>query len=168
MKDEHSGHTNKLLRKSINGPYRLERIVVIDLSRLDKNSSINEIWDDKKTIRFNKWNDKKRLTKIDFIYHIDHLLGIVFSSIRGKPPLSNNRYDKFIDFRSLIHRFQFETIYPREFAYKLCTPEYLIYFVCQKCVVTKFYQWFNISYELPTILKIVINKMGNETVFMSS
>ena len=47
--------------------------------------------------------------------HIDHLLFIVFQLHRGKHPLSMNRYNKFIKIRSIIHRFQFETIYPQEF-----------------------------------------------------
>ena len=48
------------------------------------------------------------------IYRIDHLFCIILSSIRGKPPLLMNRYDKFIDFRSIFYHFKFETIYPQE------------------------------------------------------
>ena len=51
---------------------------------------------------------------IDLIYRINHLFCIILSSIRGKTPLSMNRYDKFIEFLLIIHRFQFETIYPQE------------------------------------------------------
>ena len=39
--------TTKFLRKPINGLYRFERLVVIDLSRLDKNGSINGLQNDK-------------------------------------------------------------------------------------------------------------------------
>ena len=37
----------KLLWKSINSLYRFKRLVVIDLSRVDKNDMINEIWNNK-------------------------------------------------------------------------------------------------------------------------
>ena len=33
-----------------------------------------------------------------YIYRIDHLLSIVFNSIRGKPPLSTRRFDKNVLF----------------------------------------------------------------------
>ena len=38
------------------------------------------------------------------------------SSIGGKPPLSTERYDKFIDFWSINDHFRFETILSQEFA----------------------------------------------------
>ena len=38
---------SKVLQKSINGLYRFEHLVVIDLSRVDKNNMINKIWNDK-------------------------------------------------------------------------------------------------------------------------
>ena len=41
-------HGSKPVRISRNGPYRLERLVVIDLLRLDKNGSINGVQNDKK------------------------------------------------------------------------------------------------------------------------
>ena len=53
---------------------------------------------------------------INIIYHIDHLFCIVLELDRGKPPLSTERYGKFINFWSIIHRFQFEMINPEEFA----------------------------------------------------
>ena len=37
-----------------------------------------------------------------------------FQLDKGETPLLMNRYDKFINFRSIIHRFQFETIYPQD------------------------------------------------------
>ena len=48
-------------------------------------------------------------------------LCIVFQLDRGKHPLSTNRYDKFIKIRSIIHRFQFETIYLQELGYNTPT-----------------------------------------------
>ena len=74
-----------------------------------------------KMIRFEKIINKKVLKNchflpfyIDFIYRINHLLCFVCSSIRECPPLLTNRYDNFIEFRSIIHRFQFKTVYPQE------------------------------------------------------
>ena len=63
----------KLLRKSINGLYRFERFVVIDLSRLNKNSSIKAIWNDK----FDK-NDAIKYAlkwfKLSVLYRIYHFI----------------------------------------------------------------------------------------------
>ena len=53
---------------------------------------------------------------INFIYRIEHLLFIVCKSIRGKPPLLTEQFDKFIQFRSIFYRFKFETMHPQEFA----------------------------------------------------
>ena len=49
------------------------------------------------------------------MYSIDHLFFIVLELDMGKPPLLTERYGKFIDFWSIIHHFQFETIYLQEF-----------------------------------------------------
>ena len=56
------------------------------------------------------------LIYIDFIYRIDHLFCIVSSLNKRIPPLSTNRYNKFINFQSTFYCFKFETIYPQEFA----------------------------------------------------
>ena len=61
-----------------------------------------------------KWT-YKILSFIIFIYHIDHLCCIVFELHRGKPPLSTEWYDKFINFLSIDYRFYFGSIYPQEF-----------------------------------------------------
>ena len=52
---------------------------------------------------------------IDIIYRIDHFCCIVFELDRGKPPLSTERYNEFIDFRSINYRFRLETILMQEF-----------------------------------------------------
>ena len=51
---------------------------------------------------------------INIFYSINRLSFTVCCSIRGKPPLLMHDMVKFIDFRSIIHCFQFETIYPQE------------------------------------------------------
>ena len=56
---------------------------------------------------------------IDIIYRIGHLFCIVLELDRGKPPLSTERYSKFIDFWSIIHCFQFETINQQEFGFEV-------------------------------------------------
>ena len=54
------------------------------------------------------------LSFIVFIYRIDHLCCIVFELDRGKPPLSTDRYDKFINFLSINYGFRFGSINPQE------------------------------------------------------
>ena len=45
------------------------------------------------------------LSYIDIFYHIDHLLFIVFELNRGKPPLSTEQCDKFINLMWINCRF---------------------------------------------------------------
>ena len=42
---------------------------------------------------------------------------IVWKLDKGETPLLTERFDKFIEFQSIIHRFQFETIYPQGFGH---------------------------------------------------
>ena len=46
----------------------------------------------------------------DFIYRIDNLFCIVWRSIRVKPPLSTEQFDKFIEFMLIISCFRFGSI----------------------------------------------------------
>ena len=46
---------------------------------------------------------------------IEHLLIIVWKLDKGEIPLSTEWFDKFIEFCSIIHNFQFETIYLQGF-----------------------------------------------------
>ena len=51
----------------------------------------------------------------DFKQYIDHLFGIVITSIGKNTLLSTERYNKFIEFLLIFYRFQFEIIISPEF-----------------------------------------------------
>ena len=61
-------------------------------------------------------NINNLLIYIDFIYRIDHpLFNVLMINIRIIA-LSTKRINKFVDFRSIIHCFQFETILLQDLA----------------------------------------------------
>ena len=60
---------------------------------------------------------------IDPKRYIDHLFSIVFSSIGGNTLILTEQYDKFIDFLSIIYRYQFETILLQELGRYLIKPQ---------------------------------------------
>ena len=66
---------------------------------------------------------------IEIFYRIVHLCCTVFELDRGKPPLSTEQYNKFIDFWSINYRFRFETILLQEFVWD---PLYKIKFYQDK------------------------------------
>ena len=62
------------------------------------------------------WYKSVIIVFILILFIFDHLLCIDFQLNRGTHYLATDQYAKFIDFQSIIHRFQFEMIYPQEFA----------------------------------------------------
>ena len=55
-------------------------------------------------------------SSINIIYLINHLFNIILDLDRGKPPLSTVRNGQFINFLSIIHHFQIETIISQDLA----------------------------------------------------
>ena len=69
-----------------------------------------------KFVKFIEFMDTNRYlpSYIDISYHIEHLLCIVSISIIMPYSVSTKRYGKFIDFRSIIYRFQINSILSQE------------------------------------------------------